>query len=427
VKRGEIERAVEWAATAQPEVAVELAGGSVGGPGHASLRCGLGPVSGLIAVGLCGVFAFLDLYATQPLLPMFVRLFGATKAAAALTVSACTLGVAFSAPVVGALAQRLSRKRVVVASIVALSVPTLLAATSPGLHALVFWRLLQGLVLPGIFATTIAYITEEWAPEQVPVVMSIYITGTVLGGFLGRVIAGMAAETSGWRAAFVVLGAVTLAGSAVVARWLPKERQVAQLHPQTEAGQTRRWKHSYGALAGQKMLAVYAVGFNVLFSLVAIFTYVTFYLSAAPFSLSTTALSWLFAVYLVGLVVTPAAGVLLGRTGLRRGIVMATALSMIGVLLTIEPHLGVVLVGLTLCSSGVFVAQSAATSYLRVAAPAHLRTLAAGLYLSAYYFGGTVGGLLPSWVWVHDGWRGCVLLVAALQCVTMAVAWWGWE
>jgi MFS family permease len=179
------------------------------------------------------------------------------------------------------------------------------------------------------------------------------------------------------------------------------------------------------------MLAVYAVGFNVLFSLVAIFTYVTFYLSAPPFSLSTTALSWLFAVYLVGLVVTPAAGILLGRTGLRRGIMMATALSMAGVLLTIVPHLAPVLLGLTLCSSGVFVAQSAATSFLRVAAPPHLRTLAAGLYLSAYYFGGTVGGLLPSWVWARagwlGGWHGCVLLVATLQCVTMALAWWGWE
>jgi MFS family permease len=404
---------------AQPEAAVELAAG----PSHASVRVGLGPVSGLVAVGLCGVFAFIDLYATQPLLPMFVRLFGATKAAAAMTVSACTLGVAFSAPVVGALAQRLSRKRVVVASIVGLSVPTLLAATASGLHALVFWRLLQGLVLPGIFATTIAYITEEWAPEQVPLVMSIYISGTVLGGFLGRVIAGMAAEYSGWRAAFVVLGAVTLAGSAVVAKWLPRERMLASRHGHmAEIGPGR-----YRALAGRKMLAAYAVGFSVLFSLVAIFTYVTFHLSAPPFSLGTTALSWLFAVYLVGLVVTPAAGIVLSKTGMRRGIVMATALSMGGVLLTLAPQLWAVMIGLTLCSSGVFVAQSAATSYLRVAAPAHLRTLAAGLYLSAYYFGGTVGGVVPSWMWERDGWAGCVLLVAILQCGTMATAWWGWE
>jgi predicted MFS family arabinose efflux permease len=362
------------------------------------------------------------LYSTQPLLPMLQRLFGAGKSAVALTVSACTLGVAFSAPIVGALAQRLSRKRVVVASIALLSMPTLLAATSPGLHALVFWRLLQGLVLPGIFATTIAYITEEWAPEHVPAAMSLYICGTVFGGFMGRVIAGATAERFGWRAAFVALGAITAAGALVVARWLPKERQAPVAHPQV-AGATGKWR----ALAGKKMLAAYAVGFNVLFSLVAVFTYITFHLSEPPFSLGTTALSWLFAVYLVGLVVTPLAGASLGKIGLRRGIVMATALSMAGVLLTLLPSLGGVLVGLTLCSSGVFVCQAAATSYLRVAAPQHVRTLAAGLYLSAYYLGGTAGGEVPSWVWLHGGWTGCVLLVAGLQCVTMGMAWWGWE
>lgn len=389
---------------------------------HSRTRAALGPASALIVVGLCGVFAFLCLYATQPLLPLFQHIFSAGKAAVALTISACTLGVAFSAPFLGAAAQRLSRKRVIVACIALLSVPTLLAATSPGLHALVFWRLLQGLVLPGIFATTIAYITEEWVPEQVPAVMSLYICGTVFGGFSGRVIAGIATHYFGWRAAFIVLGALTLAGALVVARWLPKERQPAAAHPH-HASAPSRWS----ALFGREIVAVYAVGFNVLFSLVATFTYITFHLSAPPFNLGTTALSWLFAVYLVGLIATPAAGFTLSRIGLRTGIVLATALSLGGVLLTLLPSLGVVLIGLTLCSSGVFVSQAAATSYLRVAAAPHVRTLAAGLYLSAYYIGGTVGGILPSWVWVRDGWRGCVFLVAALQCVTMAIAWWGWE
>jgi len=390
---------------------------------HVGPRASLGPVSALFAVAMCGVSAFLCLYSTQPLLPMFQHLFGASKAAVAMTISACTLGVAFSAPLLGAFAQRLSRKRVIVASIVLLSLPTLLAATSPGLHALVFWRLLQGMVLPGIFATTIAYITEEWPPQQVPLAMSVYITGTVSGGFLGRVIAGLVAAQSGWRTAFVVLGAVTFTGALVVARWLPREKQPPAVHRPAAGPAVSR----LAELAGRKMLAAYAVGFSVLFSLVAVFTYITFYLAGAPFRLSTTQLSWLFSVYLVGLVVTPLAGVGLGKVGLRKGIVLATAMGMAGVLLTLVPHIATVLVGLTLCSSGVFVAQSAATSYLRVAAPAHVRTLAAGLYLSAYYLGGTAGGEVPSWVWIHDGWRGCALLVAGLQCLTMAMAWWGWE
>jgi predicted MFS family arabinose efflux permease len=411
---------------ASPEASPE-AGPEASLAQHAALREGIGPASALVALGLCGVFAFQCLYATQPLLPMFQQVFHAGKSAVALTVSASTLGVAFAAPIVGLLAQRLSRKRVIVASIAALSVPTLLAATSHGLHALVFWRLLQGLILPGIFATTIAYVTEEWPPERVPAAMSFYICGTVTGGFIGRVIAGILADYYGWRAAFIVLGAVTLVGAGVVARLLPRERSRPSAHAHLSRGAADRFR----LLSARKMLLVYAVGFNILFTLVAMFTYATFHLSAPPFHLSTTALSWIFSVYLAGLVVTPLAGISLGRIGLRQGLVMAAGLSVAGVLLTLVPQLWVVLAGLALCSSGVFVSQAAATSYLRVVAPAQVRTMAAGLYLSAYYLGGTAGGEVPSWVWNHagrvGGWPACVLLVAALGCVTMAMAWWGWE
>ena len=59
-------------------------------------------VSSVVAVSLCGVFAFIDLYATQPLLPLLAELFHASKAEVGLTVSASTLGVAMSAPFLGA-------------------------------------------------------------------------------------------------------------------------------------------------------------------------------------------------------------------------------------------------------------------------------------------------------------------------------------
>ncbi|MGD0629405.1 MAG: hypothetical protein ABR987_08630 [Terracidiphilus sp.] len=50
-----------------------------------------------VAVTLCGVCAFLQLYCTQPLLPLFTQLFRASKTAAGMTVSAATLGVALGA------------------------------------------------------------------------------------------------------------------------------------------------------------------------------------------------------------------------------------------------------------------------------------------------------------------------------------------
>ena len=118
--------------------------------------------------------------------------------------SAATLGVAISAPILGAIAERLNRKRVIVASTIALAIPTLLAATSPGLLTLDLWRFLQGLILPGIFAITITYIGEEWDHHAVPLVMSIYVSGTALGGFLGRITSGLVAEHFNWRWSFVL-------------------------------------------------------------------------------------------------------------------------------------------------------------------------------------------------------------------------------
>ena len=103
-----------------------------------------------MAVTLCGVCAFLQLYCTQPLLPLFMRIFHASKTGAGLTVSAATLGVALSAPVFGALTERLPRKRVIVASLLGVSIPTLLAATSESLGQLILRRFLQGILMPGV-------------------------------------------------------------------------------------------------------------------------------------------------------------------------------------------------------------------------------------------------------------------------------------
>jgi predicted MFS family arabinose efflux permease len=379
------------------------------------------------AVVLCGVCAFLELYCTQPLLPLLTKLFHASKTGAGMTVSAATLGVALSAPVFGALTERLPRKRVIVWSMIGVSVPTLLAATSTSLGQLIFWRFLEGVTLPGIFAVVVTYIGEEWPADRIALIMGFYVSGTALGGFTGRILAGVLAERFSWRVSFVVLGAASLAGAAAVAAWLPHGRR----RPIAAASGARRldaFKRQVRELfANRRLVATFAVGCSVLFSLVGVFTWITFYLSAAPFRLSITALSSLFLVYLVGLVVTPIAGHLITRVGLRAGIGAAIVCSIIGVLLTLSHSLAVVIVGLTLLSSGVFVAQTASQSHLRVAAPPHSRVTAAGLYLTFYYLGGTAAGVVPGAFWALGKWPACVAFIVAVQALALAVALIGWR
>lgn len=385
----------------------------------------LAPLAGVVGVFACGLIAFLSLYATQPLLPLLEQIFHASKSAVGWTVSASTLGVAIAAPLLGRFTERMNRKRVILVSMLLLALPTAGVAASPSLGWMIFWRLLQGLITPGVLATTIAYITESWPPTAVAPVMSLYVSGTALGGFCGRAITGFLADHFSWREAFVLLGALCVVGAALIV-WLlpdrPRTNRPSTLDSEAEAV-TSGWQR----FANRRLVATYLVGFNVLFSLVGVFTYITYYLAAAPFSLSTTQLSLLFVVYLVGLVATPLAGALLPRVGLLVGISGACLLSLIGVLLTLVPHLWVVIVGLALCCTGTFIAQSCATSFLREAAPEAARSSAVGLYVACYYIGGTVAGVAPSLVWRHGGWSACVALVAIVDVLSLAIAQLGWR
>jgi len=343
-----------------------------------------------------------------------------------MTVSAATLGVAISAPIFGALTERLARKRVIVLSILGVSIPTLLAATSTSLAQLIFWRFLQGIMIPGIIAVVVTYIGEEWPSDRVALIMSFYVSGTALGGFLGRISAGILADHFSWRASFVALGIASLAGGAAIAAWLPHGRRRAA--PQQTSGTLPPFPYQVQEMfRRRRLIATFAVGFNVLFSLVGVFTWITFYLDAPPFSLSTTALSSLFFVYLIGLVVTPAAGYLITRVGLRAGIGGAICCSIAGVLLTLVHSLPVVILGLAMLSSGVFIAQTASQSHLRIAAPPGARVTAAGLYLTCYYLGGTAAGVVPGAFWALGKWPACVAFIVVMQIAALSIAVAGWR
>jgi YNFM family putative membrane transporter len=381
----------------------------------------LRPYGQVLAVYLCGLFAFVDLYSMQPLLPLLRRVFRASESEAGFIISASTLGVAASAALLAIFAERLNRKRLIVGSMGALALCTVVTSTVSSLPALGALRVLQGLVTPGIFTITIAYITEEWPAVLVPRVMSLYVAGTLSGGFLGRLCGGLIGARYGWRAVFLTLGVLGFCGMALTQRLLPP----ALTRP--IPGKRSRLGPFLGNLRNPVLLATFAIGFCMLFTMVALFSYITFYLVAPPFGLSTDALSWLFAVYLCGLLATVGAGNVLVRVGLRRGMLAAITLCLTGVALTLVPSLWVVAMGLAVVTSGVFIAQTCANSFLRDAAPGGSRVSAAGMYVCCYYIGGTVGGVLPGIFWNHGGWHACVALISSFLVIAGVTTLFGWR
>jgi predicted MFS family arabinose efflux permease len=268
-----------------------------------------------------------------------------------------------------------------------------------------------------------AYLSEEWPVEGLGRAMSALVTGNVIGGFTGRFLSGVVADhLGGWRVSFVALAAVTAVASVIATRLLPRGGR-----SQAAAGAAPAPARLGDVLGEPTLLATFAVGFMVLFSLVATFTYVTFFLSAPPFSLGPSALSYLFTVYLVGAAVTPWAGRWIDRVGSRHAITVALAAAVLGGALTLAPSLPLVVAGLAVVSTAVFVSQAASTTYLRTAAPPRARGFASGLYVSIYYMGGATGGVLPALAWRYGGWPACVALVGAVQLGTIVLARQAWS
>jgi MFS transporter, YNFM family, putative membrane transport protein len=370
----------------------------------------------LTALFLMGFGTFVNLYATQPVLPTFRHLFGASELMVSLTVSAPVLAIAIMAPIIGSLADSIGRKRIICTAMFGVAVPTLLVATSANLTQLIIWRMLQGLFIPGIIAVGMAYISEESPKHLTGSTMATYVSGSVAGGFCGRFLSGLLTPVWGWRTAFVIIGLLTVVSAALTLALLPRSTKFVR---QNNAGES--FRNLVRHLSNRQLLATYAVGFNVLFAVVGAFTYVNFYLADKPFLLGPVGLASIFLVYLVGSVITPYSGKALDRIGCRRGVVLAAGLAALGMLLTLIQWLPAVILGLTLAASGAFACQSAASSNVGKSA-SKARSAATGLYVAFYYFGGFVGSALPGFFWHHAGWAGCVAIIIAMQSITAFIA-----
>jgi MFS transporter, YNFM family, putative membrane transport protein len=169
------------------------------------------------------------------------------------------------------------------------------------------------------------------------------------------------------------------------------------------------------------LLANFGMGATALFALVGCFTYANFYLAAAPFHLNSAQLGSIFFVYLLGVVITPQAGHFLDRFGFRSTSTLYCAMMICGLLLTLIRTLPVVIVGLAIFSSGMFVAQATA-SVQTGAIAGRARSSAAGLYVTFYYLGGSLGATLTDWFWNWRGWSGCVLLFGTVSIVSLWLA-----
>ncbi|MDE2332928.1 MAG: MFS transporter [Rhodospirillales bacterium] len=373
------------------------------------------------AVAIAGVAAFINLYAPQAILPSLAHTFHVPLLRTGLTVTAPLLAVAALAPFVGAISDRLGRKRLIAGAILFMLLPTLGIAAAPNFPVLLALRFAQGLAVPFIITVTVAYIGDECPGGEAIRAAGSYAIGSILGGFAGRFVAGIAADLGGWRVAFVAIAALTLATWLWIVARLPAEQRFVPTTGGLRATFTAYAEH----LRNPRLLATCGIGFGMLFTNVAVFTFVNFDLAAPPLDLSPGALAFVFVTYLVGAATTSPFTRLAVRIGRRPTLMLVLATAASGLAITLAPGLAAAIAGLAVFVAGIMAVQALSMGFIGDIVP-RARSSAVGLYVTLFYIGGSLGGIVPASAWRAARWPGVVallLIVLAIMAGLGAAFW----
>jgi YNFM family putative membrane transporter len=370
-----------------------------------------------LALLIAGLSTFALLYSVQSLLPVFAREFHVSAAESSLVVSLATGAMALMLLVASVVSDRVGRRAMMVTSLFAGSILTIVSAALPSWHALLVTRFLTGIALSGIPAIAMTYLAEEVDAKTIGGTMGLYIAGAALGGMIGRIGSSVIADWLGWRVALGSVGVICLIG-AFVFRWaapvsrsfVPRRHDLASFLDSI---------HVLRRDAGLPWL--YCEGFLLMGAFITIYNYVSFRLLAPPYSLSQSAVGAIFLFYIVGSFVSTWYGRLAGRLGRRRVFWIPILVFLIGVGMTAAAPLILIVAGIGVATAGYFGAHSVASSWVGRrghAAPAQ----AAAFYSFFMYVGSSVLGSAGGVAWNHGKWPGVALFTMVLLALALAVA-----
>jgi predicted MFS family arabinose efflux permease len=127
---------------------------------------------------------------------------------------------ALASPVSGLLADRYSRSRIIIWSMVAWSLVTIATGLSRTANELLATRVLLGIAESAYLPAAIALIADHHPPASRGSAMGLHLCGLNLGLVAGGALAGYLGERYGWRFSFLVLGIAGLLLAMIASRVL---------------------------------------------------------------------------------------------------------------------------------------------------------------------------------------------------------------
>ncbi|WP_213809743.1 MFS transporter [Jeotgalicoccus sp. WY2] len=368
-----------------------------------------------LAFFAAGFNTFAILYVVQPILPDLTEYYGVTPTAASLSLSVTTFTLAISMLIFGSISEAVGRKNIMIVSMLTASILCILTAFSPTFGSLIVMRALQGVALAGLPSIAMAYLGEEIHPRSLPGAMGLYISGNALGAVFGRVLAGVAAGLWGWQFGLIGVGVVSLIATFIFWYALSPSKHFVK----REFNVKDLFKSLTDHLKNPLLLILFLMGFLLLGTNVSLYNYVSFVL-IEDFNISQTIVSWVYMIFLVGVLSSMISGNLVYRYGkvmmLYTGIIVAVA----GLIIVLIPSVWTIVAGLILFTFGFFIAHSLTSGWVGNIAHSN-KAQASSLYLFFYYTGSSVGGTLAGVFWMQSGWLGVSLMNISflILCLTL--------
>jgi len=157
-----------------------------------------------------------------PALPALTRALDATLEQAQLTMSALILAFGVAQLAWGPVADRVGRRRVLLAGLALYTLASIGATLAGGIEALVAWRVLQGAALAAAIVCARALVRDLYDPLEGAQVMSLGLSGLAVIALAGPALGGLATTLAGWRGALALVAAAGAATLVWVAARLPE-------------------------------------------------------------------------------------------------------------------------------------------------------------------------------------------------------------
>ena len=349
------------------------------------------------------------LYAPQPLLPLFASLYGLREAEAGLLMTATMLPLALAPLSYGFLLGFVRPIQVLRVSLLLLAIATWATGLSGSFNQLLFIRFLHGLLIPASLTAVMAFLAGSVKEaDSLQSAMSLYVTATVSGGFIGRLLAGVSTDFLDWPRFFYGLAALL-----VVCCMMIRTEETGRLGEKQR--ETIPWTGAYHLV--RLYVPVYLSVFCLFFVFSGTLNYLPFRIVELTGSRSGIVTGIMYCGYITGIVTSLAAGKIVRQAGSDVKVMLAGFIIFLATLAAMINAPVVFLFALVFPFCGaMFLVHSIASATVNRNA-GHRSGLASGIYVSSYYGGGVLGTYLPGLVYEWSGWGRMVLALVAFGCI----------